>query len=202
MLDTISFSSIDLKECPDEELVAAVCAGDEGAYRELFERYRRMVTGIALRYFSRREVIEEIVQITFAEAWLSIGKYQYRGEGSFIAWLSRITHNTCYDELRGNLRRKESNFSELGEDDLDYLENGLTDPRSSINAERSLISRDLVYKLLKRLDSEDRVVLVLLKVEEWSIAEISTVTGWSPAKIKMRVHRARGIFNRARRRLM
>jgi DNA-directed RNA polymerase specialized sigma24 family protein len=48
----------------------------------------------------------------------------------------------------------------------------------------------LASKLLSRLHPDDRLILTLLKQEELSIAEISDLTGWTAAKVKMRSHRA------------
>ena len=45
--------------------------------------------------------------------------------------------------------------------------------------------------MLARLAPEDRLVLTLLDLEELSVAEISELTGWSVAKVKVRAHRAR-----------
>jgi RNA polymerase sigma-70 factor (ECF subfamily) len=85
---------------------------------------------------------------------------------------------------------------------MEGLREGLPDRGASNNAERSVILRDLTRKLLAKLSPEDQVVLMLLKVEGLTVAEITALTGWSAAKVKMRVHRARGIFQRARHRLM
>ncbi|HKX30948.1 MAG TPA: RNA polymerase sigma factor [Blastocatellia bacterium] len=191
----------EFQEQTDDELVAAARNHDESAFRRLFERHRRLVARSAGRFFRQREMIEEIVQIVFSEAWFSLGSYQGRGERSFAAWLSRIAINTCYDELRRNIRRRENFFSDLSDQDMEFLEEGLRDSRASNNAERVAISRDLTRKLLAKLSPEDQTVLKLLKVEGLTIAEITALTGWSAAKVKMRVHRARGIFQRTQRSL-
>lgn len=185
----------------DAALVNAVRLGDETAFRELFERYRRLVARLASRFFAQREQIEEIVQVAFTEVWCSLDSYESRGERSFPAWLSRVAINSCYDELRRIGRRKEDFFSQLGADELHALQELWPANQADSNAERAAISRDLAHKLLARLDPQDQLVLTLLKVEEWSVAEIAEFTGWSSAKVKMRVHRARAIFQRVRRRL-
>lgn len=185
----------------DAELVAAIRQGDESAFHELFERYRRLVARLASRFFAQREQIEEIVQVTFTEVWRSLDSYETRGERSFPAWLSRIAINSCYDELRRIGRRKEDFFSQLSEAELNELKEFWHAHCTDHNAERAVISRDLAHKLLARLDPQDQLVLTLLKVEEWSVAEIAELTGWSTAKVKMRVHRARAIFQRVLRRL-
>jgi RNA polymerase sigma-70 factor (ECF subfamily) len=185
----------------DAELINAVRLGDDAAFRELFERYRRLVARLASRFFAQREQIEEIIQVTFTEVWCSLGSYETRGEHSFPAWLSRVAINSCYDELRRIGRRKEDFFSQLGETELGELHEFWHAHCTNPNAERALISRDLALKLLARLDPQDQLVLTLLKVEDWSVAEIAELTGWTTAKVKMRVHRSRAIFQRVLRRL-
>ncbi len=169
--------------------------GDEAAFQKLVERYSRLAAGLAGRFFPRREMIEEIVQISFSQAWFALGSYQARGEHSFAAWLSRITINTCRDELRRAWRRKEEVFSALGERDTKHVQNFW----NACDVERALISSDLARKLLMRLEPDDRLVLTLLKIEGWSVAEIARCLNWSSAKVKMRVYRARNIFQRMRR---
>lgn len=186
----------------DAELIAAIRLGDDSAFRELFERHRRLVARLASRFFAQREQIEEIVQVTFTEVWRSLDGYETRGDRSFPAWLSRVTINSCYDELRRINRRKEDFFSQLSDEELNDLKVFWQHRYSHSDNERATISRDLAHKLLARLDPEDQLVLTLLKVEEWSVAEIAEFTGWTTAKVKMRVHRARAIFQRVQRRLL
>jgi RNA polymerase sigma-70 factor, ECF subfamily len=182
-------------EQTDDELVVAVCAGDEVAFERLFERYRRMVTGLAYRFFHRREQVEDIVQESFAEAYFSLGGYRGGQERSFAAWLSQITVRTCYHALRRS-GRTESSVSELTENDEAILADKLRVRRDAADIEYAAISRDLADKLLQRLQPEDRMVLALLDVAEMSVSEAAELTGWSQSKVKMRAHRARTALRR------
>lgn len=180
----------EIREQTDDELVAAVRAGDEAAFARLFERHRHLVARLAYRYFSRREQVEDILQESFTKAYFAMSEYQGGAEKSFLSWLARITVNTCYDELRRRQRRKENNMGDLTEEEVAYLSEHLQDLNSSGNVEAAAISRDLATKLLARLKPDDRLVLALLKQEELSIAEIADQMGWTTAKVKMRSHRA------------
>src|SRR2546430_14107767 len=68
--------------------------------------------------------------------------------------------------------------------------------------ESGLVSRDLAVKLLARLSAEDRLVLTLLDVEGFSVAEIAEMTSWSVSKVKVRAHRARAHLRRVLRRYL
>jgi RNA polymerase sigma-70 factor (ECF subfamily) len=181
---------VEVQQLTDDELVAAARTGDEGAFAQLFERHRHFVARLGYRFFTRREQVEEIIQESFIKAYFALSDYQGGHENSFVAWLARIAVRTCYDELRRRQRRNESSIGDLTEDEAAFLDERLRDLSASGNIEGSAITRDLANKLLSRLKPEDRLVLTLLKLEELSIAEIATVTGWTAAKVKMRSHRA------------
>lgn len=179
--------SVDLT---DDALVAAARTGDEAAFAKLFDRHRALVARLGYRFFSRREQVEEIIQESFIKAYFALDDYQGGNEKSFVSWLARIAVRTCYDELRRIQRRGESNIGDLTEDEAAYLNERLRDLSVNGNVEGAAITRDLASKLLARLKPDDRLILMLLKQEELSIAEIADLTGWTVAKIKMRSHRA------------
>ena len=182
----------------DNELARAACGGNEAAFAELFARHRRMVTGLVRRYFQRHDEIEELVQISFSEAWFALGAFRGRDQRSFIAWLAQITVNSCYDELRRRRRSREEVFSQINETGaVPQLEHSTSENR----LEHNVIARDLADKLLMALEPADRLVFVLLKANQLSVAEIARLVGWSEAKVKMRVLRSRSIMQRRSRRL-
>lgn len=179
----------------DGELAAAVCAGDESAFETLFERHRRRVAILAGRFFQRKEEIEDVTQECFTKAYFGLKEFSDTREGSFAAWLSTIAFNTCYDELRRRRRRPEKGTPELTEAEVRTISRLGTDSEET-SIESAAISRDLANKLLSGLSAEDRVVLVLLEVEGFSVTEIGTVMNWSSAKVKIRVFRARKALRR------
>jgi hypothetical protein len=106
----------------DNELVQAAAAGDEHAFEAIFERHRKLVARLAGRFFHQRDEVEEIIQISFAEAYFALKAFQGARENSFVHWLSRITVNTCYDALRRAQRRPELTFSNLTEEQTEWLQ--------------------------------------------------------------------------------
>ena len=180
----------------DDTLVAAALAGDEDAFGKLFERHRRQVARIAGRFFSHVEQIEEIIQDSFTKAYFALSTYHGTHAASFKAWLGQITVNSCYDQLRRTQRRPPQSFIDITESESHELGTQLRASGASADVERATISRDLAAKLLSRLRAEDRLVLTLLEVEGFSVAEIAEMTGWSISKVKVRAHRARAHLRR------
>jgi RNA polymerase sigma-70 factor (ECF subfamily) len=182
--------SVKVPEPSDDELVTLARSGNEGAFSKLYERHSKFVARLAYRFFMRREQVEEIIQESFIKAYFALGDYQGGNQKSFVAWLGRISLHTCYDALRRQKRRNERNLGDLTEDETAYLHLQLRDSSANGNIEGTAITRDLANKLLSRLKPEDRLILILLKLEDLSIAEIAGLTGWTEAKIKMRSYRA------------
>jgi RNA polymerase sigma-70 factor, ECF subfamily len=173
----------------DENLVKSVLAGDETAFESIFERYRRLVVHLVGRFFNRRETIEDISQQAFTKAYFSLKDFRGENEKSLQSWLSRLTVNVCYDELRRRQRKPENLFSDLSDDEFNYVEN--IAERKSLSSEETLANKDLAEKLLKGLEVEDRLAITMFYAEENSIAEVAEKLGWSESKLKTRLYRAR-----------
>lgn len=173
----------------DEQLVEAVLAGDEAAFGLIFERYRRLVVHLASRFFASRETVEELAQQSFTKIYFSLKDFRGGQDKSFSAWLSRLTVNVCYDELRRRKRRPENLFAELSSADAEYIERLIE--KSSADSEAALVNRDLAEKLLAGLDAKDRLALTLYHAEDRSVAEVARVVGWSESNVKARLMRTR-----------
>lgn len=181
-------------EKSDKQLVELVLTGEETAFEQLFERYKRLVASIAGRYFYRHEQIEEIIQISFAKVYFELKNFRGDHDLSLAGWVGRITTNTCLDTLRNQKRKPENLICELSTEENEFL---LADiPQNEKTNENLLIERDLAEKLLSRLPVEDRAVLQMIYQEEMSILEVSEATGWSKSKIKVKAFRARNALRK------
>lgn len=180
-----------IQDPADDTLVELTLAGESSAFEKLVERYRRRVFAIARHFFRQPETVEDIAQETFTKAYFALHNYQ-RG-ASLEYWLARITVNNCYDELRRRKARGEMTVSDLNENEVDWIDSKLAaislKRHTQIN-ERE-IATEITEKLLRKLAPEDRLILILLHAEEYSVAEIAELIGWSEAKVKIRAFRAR-----------
>jgi RNA polymerase sigma-70 factor, ECF subfamily len=180
----------------DETLVESIRSGDDDAFEELFIRHRRRVARIIGRFFNRPERVDEIIQDVFAKVYFALGDYSADRGKSFGAWVSRVTINACYDELRRARSRPESSISDITDDQASWLNSRLSSENTIADAESTVISRDLATKLLGRLSAEDRMILTLLDGEDLPVAEIAALTGWKTSKVKVRAYRARHALRR------
>ncbi|MBW7894511.1 MAG: RNA polymerase sigma factor [Opitutaceae bacterium] len=168
--------------------VARVRRRDEAAARELVGHLYPLVISIVRNHLPRRVAEEDLMQEIFMKMFTRIDQYQ--GVVPFNHWVSRIAVTTCIDHLRAQKRRPELRWADLSEQETDVLDAVLTNERE-VAPDEALAARELVDKLLARLKPEDRLVIRLLDLEQKSIAEISTLTGWNGPLVKVRAFRAR-----------
>lgn len=78
-------------EKPDAQLVELVLSGDETAFADIFDRYKRLVAMIAGRYFQRPEQIEEIIRISFAKVYFELKNFRgHRDNFLLTGWIAKL----------------------------------------------------------------------------------------------------------------
>ncbi len=179
----------DSSEMTDERLVQAVLEGDERAFAEIFDRYKRQITRVVGRFFRDRAEIEEFVQQSFTKAYFSLKNFRGGGEYSLASWMTRITVNVCYDEFRRRQRRGESLFTDITDEENSFLESLADDSKGS--TEDAVVAFQLVEKLLSGLDPKDRIALTMVYSEDYSLAEAANAIGITSSNLKSRLFRCR-----------
>jgi Sigma-70 region 2 len=92
-------SPVPLRMRSDEELVRRFRAGDEDAFRVIHDRYRARLFAFARQMLrGSPQDAEEALQDVFVRAHAAL-RTDAR-DVSLRAWLYRIAHNRCIDELR------------------------------------------------------------------------------------------------------
>jgi RNA polymerase sigma factor (sigma-70 family) len=113
---------------------------------------------------------------------------------SFLSWIYRIVTNLYRDELR---RRKGRYQEEIPEDNAPQKVGG-DRPLAVDPIEDYLESQmsETVAKALDALTPDQRAVLVLADIEEYSYQEIAEIVGCSIGTVRSRLHRARNQLRR------
>jgi RNA polymerase sigma-70 factor (ECF subfamily) len=86
-----------------QQLLSRAAQGDEEAFRELTEPYRRELQFHAYRILGSMQDAEDALQETMLGAWRGLPRFQERA--SLRSWLYRIATNRCLDALRDAARR-------------------------------------------------------------------------------------------------
>ena len=85
------------------DLVARARAGDDDAFRELTDPYRRLLQVHCYRMLGSVQDAEDALQDTLLAAWQGLATFE--GRASVRTWLYRIATNRCLNALRATKRR-------------------------------------------------------------------------------------------------
>jgi RNA polymerase sigma-70 factor, ECF subfamily len=165
-----------------EDLIARARAGDQEAFRLLFVRFSRPVFQFIYQLVSQRDLADELTQETFVRAYRNLN--QLRDDSRFSTWLFGIGHNVAREFLRSKQRQIESLSEEINQ----------SEDTRSISPVDGVLERELnlaIEKALQELDEERRAIFILKVFQQRSYQEIVEITGFSLAKIKTEMHRAR-----------
>lgn len=174
-------------ERTEAELIAAAVRGDTASFEPLIQKYSPRVFATARRYARLEREVEDIVQEVWIKAFQKLDSY--RGEAPFEHWLMRLAVRTCYDFLRAHQRNREAAFSEISDEEDQWLERFAAAPEDA--SEQAVAAKQLVAKVLEQMTPAGRLIITLLEIEERSIKEIAELTGWSVPLVKVRAFRAR-----------
>jgi RNA polymerase sigma-70 factor (ECF subfamily) len=191
----------------DRRLMEALRAGDEAAYRTLFERHHGAMVRLARGFVPTQAVAEEVAQ----EAWLGVlrGLDRFEGRSSLRTWLFRIVVNRA--KTRGERERRCIPFCDLADDEArgdepavdpdrflgpDNLWAGhwAAAPRSFAGADDPLLeaeTMEVVRQAVAELPPAQRTVISLRDLEGWDPAEVCDLLGVSDGNQRVLLHRAR-----------
>lgn len=178
----------DLSVAGDSLLVEQARDGDERAIRALVQRHNLRLYRVARAVLRDDAEAEEVVQEAYLRAFSRLDRF--RGESSFLTWLTRIALNVAL----GRLRRRRSVLVQSAELDATDMERVIQFPSAQLNPEQAMArsqARELLEQVIESLPDPFRVVLVLRDVEDMSIDETARHLGLKPATVKTRLHRAR-----------
>lgn len=163
--------------------------GAPDEFAEVVRRHQSRVFAILSRYERDTQLVEDLAQDTFVKAWKALA--QFDGRAPFEHWLSRIAAHVAIDHIRAR-RDREVRFTDLGDEALNWLQD--VDSGRSPNP---AAAREILDLAMQKLGAEDRLVITLLEIEEYSVKEICERTGWTSVVTRVRAFRARAKLRRA-----
>ena len=171
----------------DAQLIQRVLDGDDTAFSALVRKYQRSVHALVWRKIGDFHIAEDITQDTFLKAYqrLSTLKKPQR----FASWLYVIAANYC----KMWLRKKRLSTQSLEDINSTALERATYSGYVIAKNEQTTAEaqREVVKKLLAKLQESERTVITLHYLGGMTYKEISEFLGVSVGTIKTRVYRAR-----------
>jgi RNA polymerase sigma-70 factor, ECF subfamily len=165
--------------------------GNESAFKELVESYRRMVVNTCFGLLHNMEDAEDVAQDVFIEVFRSVG--DFRADSKISTWLYRIAVNRSLNFIRDNKKRKWfQSFDEVvkaKKETLNQLNHqSADDPESEMeSSQRALI----LHEAIDALPENQRVAFTLNKYEDLAYKEISEVMNLSLSSVESLIHRAK-----------
>jgi len=172
----------------DAALVLAARAGEEWAREALFRRYARLALGLAYRILPSDLDIDDLVQDSFLYAFERLNGLT--NPQAFQAWLSSIVVRTAGKRLRRRKLQIRLGLRSHTPIDADEVISRTAPP--DVAAELRA-----VYGVLETLPVEERIALVLRRVERLEIPEIAEQMQLSVSTVKRRLHAAEARLERA-----
>ena len=192
--------------------LARARAGDEAAFRELTDPYRRELHVHCYRILGSFQDAEDVMQETMLAAWRGLHSFEERA--SLRAWLYRIATNRCLNALRDGGRRPEAHRTVLPlsfeppeptrlgeplwlEPYPDALLEGVADVAAgpeARNETKEAVALAFVTGL-QRMAPRQRAVLVLRDVLGFGGAEVAEMLDSTEASVNSALQRARATLD-------
>lgn|GEM_PF-2792820 len=166
-------------------LVQRVQAGERDAFAPLVRRFQDMAVGYGYALLGDHQLAEDVAQEAFLTAYLHLGTL--REPAAFPGWLRRIVERQAQ-----RLHRRQPLLLPLAAAD----QCAATAAEPAVLLEQAEL-RDQVYAVLAALPPQQRDVIALFYISDYSLQEISTFLGIPVGTVKSRLHTARERLKRS-----
>ena len=166
----------------DEALIRRVRAGETDLFGLVMTRNNERLFRVVVAVLRDAAEAEDVVQEAYVRAYIHLD--QFAGRAKFSTWLTRIALREAWARAR-KLRKARVVLR--------------AEPRAEGDPERDAHSaevRELLETEISALPSGLRVVYVLREVQKMSMDETATVLGLTPANVRVRLHRAKGLIGK------
>jgi RNA polymerase sigma-70 factor (ECF subfamily) len=157
----------------DIDLVRRASAGDEAAFRSLFDRHAPLVFNVAYRMLGNRAEAEDLLQEVWLVVFREIGSF--RGDSRFSTWVTSITANRCINRSV-QMRRHAAHRDRFSREA----------PTEHRPPERD---DERMNRILARLPDEYRMLATLRYVTGASYEEIAETLKCPVGTVKSKMHR-------------
>ncbi len=175
----ISIGASLLRLRSDEQLVALFRAGNDEAFRVIHDRYRQRLFAYTRQMLpGSRQDAEDALQDVFVRAYAGLRANDR--ELALRAWLYRVAHNRCIDELRRPVPPAPEVFGLVAPPARDPID----------EAERRESLRRLIADV-RRLPAQQRSALLMRELGGMSYVDLAAALGASVPAVKSLLVRAR-----------
>ena len=188
--------STDAKIRPqDEEFVRRAQGGDDEAFRELMERYKRRAFGVALGIVGDPDEAQDVVQDAFVKAYYRLKEFRFGA--NFYTWFYRLLVNQAIDRWRKTSRSPAVSFSEAWVSGESTETGAVTYPKTPEEMAGNRELAEGITRAIAALPEYHRTVILLREVEGLAYEEIARILDCSVGTVMSRLHYARAKLKEA-----
>jgi RNA polymerase sigma-70 factor (ECF subfamily) len=168
----------------DQELMDAICNGDQTAYQVVVKRFLASISHYAYRLLGNSKDTEDIAQETFLRVWLNASSW--RGDQAMLStWIYRIAHNLCIDYLRKHGRMQtQDRFEEQSSSEANP--GNTADGDGDGDDKVAMLSQSI-----DKLPENQRSALALCHYQNFSNKEAAAIMGVSVKALESLISRAK-----------
>lgn len=150
----------------EQDIAQLVAKGDRKATRALYGDTICRMTSVCSRYVNDPDAVNDVLQESYLSIFSTIGKFQYKGEGSLLAWMTRIVVHKSVDWVKREMRR---GAVELPGD--------LPETIDDDTAEHSNLSADAIHSIIRQMPAGYRAVFNMYVLDGMSHKQIAAELG-------------------------
>jgi RNA polymerase sigma-70 factor, ECF subfamily len=164
----------------DRDLVEKAIAGDERSFRKILQEHHRLIYSVVRGIVGPGDDTEDVVQEVFIKVFRALPGF--RGEARLSTWIYRIARN---EALNATGKRRPT---AVPIEDCEDLAAAGDDPMA---AHRKRLTRELLERLMEKLDETQRVALELRYMGDKSYEEIADIMDVPLGTVKTHIYRAK-----------
>ena len=178
---------LDLSE---KELVRRAVAGDQMAYRAIYQLHEKAIRSRVSGYFKWKADVDDVVSESFQKAFANLSSFDTERE--LRPWLSTIATRTALDHLASIKRedeKKEGIKQQAGDDT-----SGGQEPLTDVTPEEEIINDENHQRLMAYIDELSPLykdVMVKYMIEELEYEEIAKELGLELNTVRTRIRRGK-----------
>jgi RNA polymerase sigma factor (sigma-70 family) len=171
----------------DDFYLKKIIDGDADAFRYFINKYKDIGYSLAMSVVKDEFLAQEVLQNSFVNAYSGI--LAFKGKSKFSTWFYRIVINEAFKVSK---KQKKNNHA-----DIELIAGKVPDADYFESNDKEEYHKHCINEALKRINPRESLALRLFYLEECSIEEITEITGWTTANIKVILHRARAHMKQA-----
>ncbi len=177
-------------EMPEKELVRRAVAGDQMAYRALYQLHEKALRSRVSGYFKWKADVDDVVSESFQKAFSNLASFDTERE--FRPWLSTIATRTALDHLARIKREDEKKEGILLKASGESPEG--QGPLTDVDPEEEIINgenHERLMAFIEELSPLYKEVMVKYMIEELEYEEIAKELGLELNTVRTRIRRGK-----------